>query len=181
MGKPIFIRNDFIYFRPLELSDIENGWHTWINHYEDSYFISGFFPKNKNDLKLFLHSHAYPHSMIFAVCDFNDNYLGNARIANIDWINRSCEFGRFIGSKKVRGQGIGTHVLDLILELVFVRFGLNRIQTKVFVDNEASIRSNTKSGLEIEGTLKSAIFHDGIYKDVIIFGLTREKYLSSKK
>ena len=106
-----------IYFRPIEIEDIDKGWHDWVNDYNTVEFLSGKFPVTKDDLKKYFYENQLPKSAMFAVCEKNTNtYFGNAKLGSIDWTNKSCIYGRLIGLKSFRGKGYGSEVLKLLLE-----------------------------------------------------------------
>ena len=62
-----------IYFRPIEIEDIDKGWHDWVNDYNTVEFLSGKFPVTKDDLKKYFYENQLPKSAMFAVCEKNTN------------------------------------------------------------------------------------------------------------
>ena len=103
-------------------------------------------------------------------------YIGNAKLGPIDWINRTAEYGRMIGVKSTHGKGYGTQMAKLLLHYAFMLLNLNKVTAGAVADNMASIKSNEKIGLEIEGKLKQQVFINGIYKDVVRMGITKTRY-----
>tara|TARA_B100000315_G_C14592899_1_gene596929 strand:- start:3630 stop:3899 length:270 start_codon:yes stop_codon:yes gene_type:complete len=78
-------------------------------------------------------------------------------------------------------KGYGTEVLQLVIRNVFDVLNLNRIVDYAISSNLASIKSNEKAGMDIEGKIDEYVYKDGIYHDVTILGLTRKKYLDKKR
>ena len=170
-----------IYFRPIEIADIDKGWYEWINDPETVEFLSGTSPVTKDDLKKYFYENQPPKSVMFAVCEIKTNtYFGNAKLGSIDWINRSCIYGRLIGLKGYRGQGFGSEVLKLLLEYAFNNLDLNRIHTGVLEENTASVKSNEKLGFRREGLLRDAIWRNGKYNNVVSFAMTKNDYKKIK-
>jgi len=166
-----------LYFRPLEESDIDIGWHDWINDFRISRQLDGVFPVNRKDLADYWSSIRDSNAIMFAVCDIeNDSYFGNVRLGEIDWQNRKCSYGRMIGDENYRGKGYGTEALILLLQYAFLTLGLNRVYTGVASTNLISISSNEKAGMLIEGTEKQAIWKDGEFVDVVQFAMTRSEF-----
>ncbi len=49
--KKFILTGDKIYFRPLERSDINGGWHDWINDHAIRENLDGVFPVNRDELE----------------------------------------------------------------------------------------------------------------------------------
>jgi RimJ/RimL family protein N-acetyltransferase len=104
--KNAFLIGDKIYFRPLERSDIDKGWLDWVNYCTTRENLNGVFPVNREELERYLEASVPPDAVMFAVCDKEtDQYIGNARLSAIDWVNRRCAYGRLIGVPEYRGRG----------------------------------------------------------------------------
>lgn len=175
--KRAIIIGEEIYFRPLERADIDGGWHEWINDHEIRENLDGVFPINRDELERYWESSKSPDTVMFAVCDLKtDQYIGNARLSAIDWINRRCAYGRLIGAADFRGRGLGTQTLTLLLRYAFLKLGMNRVATGVVITNEASLHSNDKAGMVREGVQREALWKDGRYQDVVSFAMTRADF-----
>jgi len=166
-----------IYFRPINKQDIDNGWLSWINDPVGNKFLVHKKPTRYEDLVTYLENSQPPAVYMFAVCLVdNDEYIGNARLCDIDWINRKASYGRLIGSCELRGRGIGTEILLLLAHYAFYKLNLNRIYTGVNVSNIPSIKSNEKAGAVKEGVLRKDAYINGKYEDSIRFGMIKEDY-----
>ena len=174
-----FIESDKIYFTPLD-EDIDDNYLRWINDRDIiKYLESGNFPKSKQEIINYVKSvNSSPNYVFFAIIEKETKkYIGNAKLGPIDWINRTSEYGRMIGDKNVQGKGYGKEVAELLLYYGFMILNLNKMTAGATSDNKASIKSNEKVGLDIEGILKEQIYHDGVYKDAVRMGITKTKYL----
>ena len=60
---------------------------------------------------------------------------------------------------------------------------LNRIYLEVLADNIAAVKAYEKCGFELEGRLKNHSFKLGRYKDVLVMGISSDKFkqLEGKK
>jgi RimJ/RimL family protein N-acetyltransferase len=173
----IVIEGNNIYFRPIELADIDRGWYEWVNDVRISSALARSGPYTRADLERYYHVSQPPDAVMFAICDkANDRYLGNARISAIDHINKSCTYGRLIGLVEYRGRGVGTESLNLLLRYGFDELGMNRIWTDVFAYNEASIRSNKKAGMTADLVKRQGHFKDGQILDLITFSMLRREF-----
>ena len=96
---------------------------------------------------------------MFAICiKKNNKYIGNIRLSSIDFVNKSCTFGRLIGDKNSQGKGYGSEALILVLRYAFETLGMNRVYSAIAKENNASFKSNIKVGMKKEGLLKEALF-----------------------
>ena len=159
----IFLKGKKIYLKPFEEKDITR---TYQQHLND---LSGFgiqirFPKNKLELKKYFKDHKKSDtSIFFTVCDLKNNEnIGTASLSSINWINRNAMYGRLI-FKEFRSYGYGSECLQLIKKYAFNHLNLRSLWTSVFSNNEASIKSNIKSGGKICGELKKHVFKKGKY------------------
>ena len=180
----MFIAGEKIYFRPLQLSDVDGGYLNWINDREVIRFLdSGHFPITRGQLEKYILGAIESKDIVFfAVIDReSDRHIGNVKLGPIDWVNRCAEFGRLIGPDCSRGVGIGREITNLILEYGFLTLNLNKITAGAVVENTASIQSNKKAGLEVEGVLKEQIFFQGRFTDAVRLGITRTRFLALRK
>ena len=102
--------------------------------------------------------------------------VGNCSFFDLDWRNRCCEIGIFIGDKEFWGRGYGTQVMRLMLNYGFNTLNLNRIYLRVYESNPRGIRCYEKAGFRHEGRLRQAIFQDGRYIDLLMMGIIRSEW-----
>ena len=76
------------------------------------------------------------------------------------------------------GKGYMTEALSAVLRLCFEKLELNRVEAEHYVGNEGSGKVMAKCGMEIEGIFKQEIKVKGIFRDVVHYGITRERWLS---
>lgn len=166
-----------VYLRNIKKSDINNGWLDWINNLDALDNLFATFPITEKDLKNYFNLQKLPNSIMFAIClKENDEYIGNARLGNIDWINKCSTYGRLIGEKKYKSIGLGSEALILLLNYGFRTLGLNRIASSALVTNKISIKSNLKIGMKKEGILRKASFKNGRYVDRLQLSMLRTDY-----
>ena len=71
-------------------------------------------------------------------------------------------------------QGIGSKMMEAILNLADNWLNLKRLELEVYVDNKGAIHLYEKYGFVIEGTLRKFAFRDGDYVDAYEMGRVRE-------
>ena len=103
--------------------------------------------------------------------------IGSLAFTNVDWRNRSSEFGIMIGDKAYWNQGYGTEAVRLLVKHGFNTLNLNRIFLHVFENNPRAIRAYEKVGFVHEGKLRQAEFKDGIYIDILVMSILKDEFL----
>ena len=103
--------------------------------------------------------------------------IGSLAFTNVDWRNRSSEFGIMIGDKAYWDQGYGTEAVRLLVKHGFNTLNLNRIFLHVFENNPRAIRAYEKAGFVHEGKLRQAEFKDGIYIDILVMSILKDEFL----
>ena len=71
------------------------------------------------------------------------------------------------------GRGVGTALMQALIDFSDHWLNLHRLELEVFVDNEPAIHLYQKFGFVIEGRLVHYAFRDGEYADVYVMGRIR--------
>jgi putative acetyltransferase len=87
-------------------------------------------------------------------------------------INHRGEFGMMVRDDW-QGKGVGTALMQAIIDLADKWLNLARIELNVFTDNEPAIALYRKFGFEIEGTLRKHAFRDGEFVDSYVMARIR--------
>jgi diamine N-acetyltransferase len=74
--------------------------------------------------------------------------IGNTSLMDVDWRNRTAEFGILIGEADARGKGYGTEVTSLMLDFAFTALGLHSLFLRVHEYNLAGQRAYQKAGFK---------------------------------
>ncbi|MCG3056712.1 GNAT family N-acetyltransferase, partial [Escherichia coli] len=68
------------------------------------------------------------------------------------------------------GKGVGSALMDSLLDIADNYLGLIRLELEVNVSNKKAMKLYEKKGFQVEGQLKKAHFYAGEYHDVFIMG-----------
>ena len=109
-----------------------------------------------------------------------EKILGLVSLTAIDWISRSCEFHIMIGKEQDRGKGIGSYALKAILEHAFNNMNLDRVELAVLSYNTRAISLYKKQGFVVEGCMRSAVYKNGKYEDMIMMSLLDNEWKDLK-
>lgn len=183
---PIFLEGQNIFLSPLSNDDDLEDYVTWINDQKTTlYLVSGKFPTSINDLKdqIDRYRNNNMDGMLLGIfLKKSKKHIGNIKLHQINWINRSGEIGLLIGDKKSRGKGYATEAIALLVSHAFNKLNLRKLYIGTVKGNEASKKVFEKIGFKIEGVLKSAFYLNGAYLDCYRMGLLRRDFtgLSAK-
>ena len=167
-----------IFLKKIRNHHINDGWLKWINTSRAFNSLSTTKKKTKReDLINFIKLSNKKGNKVFAVYDTKSkSYIGNASLTAIDYTNKHCMYGRFIGNENFFNKSYGQFMLYEICKYAFFKIKLNKCYTHVFVDNHPSIASNLKFGMKKEGILKSYILRNKKFKDVVVFSMLKKEF-----
>ncbi|MCQ3016049.1 GNAT family N-acetyltransferase [Pseudomonas tremae] len=93
--------------------------------------------------------------------------------------HHSANLGYWTGAD-YRNKGYICEAVQGLLMHGFTNMNLNRIAGQCFSDNPASARVLEKCGLSYEGCMKEVFLKNGVFKDMLLFGLLRSQYVASE-
>lgn len=167
-----------VYLRALEPEDykISINWRKddqiWDMVGGPKYFVSEAYEKKWVEDTIFNSSR-----ISLAIClKENDEYIGNAQITDINWINRTAQTHSMIGRKEHWSKGYATEARMLILYFAFYERGFNRIWSHILEDNIASQKMCEKCGYKREGILRQSVFKNGEYKNQVVMSVLRHEF-----
>ena len=105
----------------------------------------------------------------------SDRMIGTCGFARVDTANNCAELG-YVLHPDYHGQGMMTEAAERVLQFGFQVLGLNRIEARYMVGNDASRRVMEKLGMKFEGVARSAICVNGIYRDIGTCAILREEF-----
>ncbi len=172
-GTKIMLRE----YRKEDLSSIT----AWVNDMETTKYLSDIFSwpqtvKNSEDfLEMRLSGGRREAGFVIADRETQD-YIGQADLMDINWIDRSATVGIVIADKKNRGSGLGQEALSLLLDYAFMLLGLHRVQLDVYGGNKSAIACYERAGFIKEGVKRRARFCQGEYMDIILMSVLKEEW-----
>lgn len=97
--------------------------------------------------------------------------LGAVILSDINYRNGSAQVHIKMDKEKGRGQGYGTDALNTIVGYAFKELRLNCLYAEVLEYNKISQSLFEKCGFKREGILRSRVFKDGAYVDVVMYSI----------
>lgn len=107
--------------------------------------------------------------------------VGLASIFNIDYENKTTDWGFYIANESLRGKGIGSAVLYCLMEYVFEKMKFEKMVTNVLGNNHIAIGLYEKFGFVKEGIMKEKLVRDQKEIDVFLMSIKKEKWNKIKE
>lgn len=99
------------------------------------------------------------------VAELDGKLVGNAGLhLNRGRRAHSCAIGMAVRDE-FQGRGVGTALMQALIDLADNWYNLLRLDLQVYTDNEAAIRLYQRFGFVIEGTLRSYAYRAGEFAD----------------
>ena len=114
----------------------------------------------------------------FAVVDDKIGPIGMVSVSELDWRHRKADWAFYL-TETERG-GLGAALELTLLDFVFDRLGLEKLNCEVIEGNDAVIRLHSKFGFEEEGFRRSNIEKSGVRLGVHLLGLQRNVWLKRR-
>lgn len=175
------IYGDRIRLRASERTDLPL-FVKWLNDPEVIQYLSLFHPLSlaaeEQWFEAMLKKHPAEQVLVIEMRQGEESWLplGNCSFMDLDWRNRSAEFGIFIGEKSYWSRGYGSEATRLMLQYGFGTLNLHRIWLRVFANNRRAIRAYEKAGYQQEGIQRQALFQEGRYIDVLVMSILRPEW-----
>jgi RimJ/RimL family protein N-acetyltransferase len=112
----------------------------------------------------------------FFAIEIDNLIVGNiGLVSKTDIYRKNIEIGYFL-DQRYWGKGIITKAIKAATSYAFKEFDIVRVYAESFADNDGSRRALEKAGFNLEATIKSNIFKNGIIKDSCIYSVLKEDY-----
>ena len=106
---------------------------------------------------------------------YRGRMIGTCGFASIDDENRVGELG-YVLNPALRGNGIAAEAARAVMNYGFCELGLNRIEAKYIIGNDASLRVMEKLGMKYEGTMRSSMLIKGVFRDIGVCAILKDEF-----
>jgi len=173
-----------VYLRALDEQDLERTlrWHNDPELYRT--LVDGFRLVSKiSEHEWLAKRTSYsPSEVNLAIClSPGDKHIGNIYLRPINLVSRHAVLGIFIGEQAHRGHGYGHQAISQALTHAFDDLGLERVYFEVLPDNKKAIQLYERVGFKTEGRLRNHVFKEGKFKDVLVMGILRTEFKTTKR
>ena len=78
--------------------------------------------------------------------------------------------------EEARGSGVCSEAVRMIVDYLFLRKRIVRIQAETHPENLASQKVLTKNGFSREGVIRQSFYSRGVYRDTVLFSILRDEW-----
>jgi RimJ/RimL family protein N-acetyltransferase len=168
--KNIILAGNKVTLRKIKKSDLKSC-IKWFSDPEVVKFLSTSVKNitEEQELEWFNFIKDSENDFVFAIISKNDGvYIGNCGLHKIDWNEKNCEFGIFIGNKDYWNKGYGTDALKSLMNFVFCDLKLQKIKLLVYEYNCRAKKVYDNCGFILVDTLKKHHLYNNIYWDTFV-------------
>ena len=177
----IFLQDEEIILRPLELTDSQGNYPAWLNDNDTCHANSHHrMPYSRSDAATYITSVSDRNDALVLAIVKKDSqqHVGNISLKDVCYYSRSAELAILIGESEGRNSGIGYRASRLIIDHGFMQLNLHSVNCKTFSNNEAMVGLAKKLGMKYVGCFRESSFKNGQYLNVEIFDLLKKEYLA---
>jgi len=113
----------------------------------------------------------------WAMLDETDKHIGFIGLHEINWRNRWCTGGLFIGERAAWGRGYATDAICVRTRFAFGELGLHRVEGHTM--NPAMKRVYEKCGYKHEGVACQKFWRDGRWFDADLFAILIDDWIAT--
>ena len=171
------LETDRIYLKLIEEKDLEY----LLNLRCDVNVCSGIIhtPLNMEKQKIWYKNLGEKHSYIIIESKSN-TYLGTIGFNQLNRLHQKATWYVRLDSK-YQGKGYGNEASKIFVNYEFNHMNINRLDCDCFDENPAAAANIKKLGFKQEGILKEFYFHEGKFKNIILFSLLKNDFLKFDK
>ena len=179
LPKSAFLAGPRLYLRALAEGDADGAYPGWFN---DAAVCGGnshhVFPYTAEAAREYIREAAQTRSALILaiVLREGDRHIGNIALQDIHPIHRAAELSILIGERDAWGGGLAHEAAVLLMAHGFTALNLRRIACGTFGGNSAMQKLALRLGMKEEGRRRQAAFKNGIYEDVVEFGILRDEF-----
>lgn len=102
--------------------------------------------------------------------------LGAVGLYDINYRHQRATWKTLRIPKQYQGLGLAREAAEMIIEYGFNTLNINKITGDAFPENKSIITLMEHLGFKEEGRLKQHYFHQGRFRDVVIYSILREDF-----
>jgi len=110
----------------------------------------------------------------------DDRPIGLVRLFNLHRRDGYAFLETIVADTRALRLGYGIEGSKLIAYWAIDVLKLRRLEAKVYPWNRLSINTMKRRGWKLEGVLREAVFHDGEYRDLLVFGILAHEIAANK-
>lgn len=187
MGLPspqplISIAGERVALGPLR-RDLVPLYQAWISNLETTQYLSeaGASPTLDEEIEWYEQTIRSPNSRTFTIYALPDYQpIGTVNLHQINHKHRKANMGIMIGEPAMRGRGLGTEAVELIVDFGFNALDLHSIWLTTYEFNAAARKAYARAGFREVGRRRQCRYHAGRYWDEIHMDILATEFTASR-
>ncbi len=176
MDRTPFLTGENVDLYPVEESDLEQL-RDIVNHEDVWQWISISQPQNMRSEQQFYEALTDNEDQVTLLVYAKDEEqtVGTVGLRMEEEPDRVADLGLMLDADH-HSKGIGTEAARLMVGYGFDTLGLHRVWARALATNEKSIGLLENVGFTEEGRFREHKYHNGTYRDVVLFGLLQDDW-----
>lgn len=170
----MILKDALLILRGIEKEDVDLLLEMINDPEIESSVVGWSYPVSRDQQEAWIKNVQSDKTIRFAM-DAGNGIVGTAIISSVDFKNGTANLNIKM-PKSERGKGYASHAVQLMIEYCFNELNLNCLTANVIGDNFDSKSLWEKFGFVVDGVLRSRVYKNGHYKDVIAYSLLRDDY-----
>ena len=179
--KEIYLNGSFINLRPLNMTDCNKRYLSWLNNYEVNKYLETRWTKHSiNSIKKHVRNiNNSKNNIILAIEDkASKKHIGNIKLGPINFNHKFSDISYFIGEQNFWGKGYGFEAVKLMSRFSLLELKIEYLLAGVYENNKGSAALLKKLGYTLQGTFKKQLLSSNNKKeDHLWFGLSKKDFL----
>ena len=171
------IMDERITLREIRKSDL-SCCVEWLRDPEVTRFLSNSVKNisEEDELQWFKTVRSSRNDIVFSIISLAENrHIGNCGLHKINWLDKTCEMGIFIGDRNFWNRGFGTSAIKLLLDFAVNAIGIENIRLQVYEYNLRAKKVYEKCGFTVTETLENHHLFDNKYWDTFVMEYRKNK------
>lgn len=167
------LRGEYVILRSPEMDDADIM-TAWLTDREVTRYIPTFpYSLSKKTQEDFIRNTRVDDTDRTFIIETEDEVpIGICSLNNIDWVNSTAEIRVVLYAKNCWGRGYGFDTVKTMTNYGMMQLNIQTLYANLIEENERAIKCFQKAGYEIEGTLRSRLFKDGQFKNMISMSIS---------
>ena len=178
----ITIAGDKVALGPMR-RDLIPLYHAWITNLETTQYLSeaGSAPTLDEEVAWFEGLTRNPATRTFTIYTLPDYQpIGSINLHQINHRHRKANLGIMIGEPDMRGRGLGTEAVELIVDYAFHALDLHSVWLTTYEFNKRARRAYLRAGFREVGRRRECRFHAGRFWDEIHMDILATEFTKSR-
>jgi len=163
--------------------DLIPVYHAWISNLETTQYLSeaGSAPTLDEEVEWYEREIRNANQRTFTIYAMPDYQpIGTVNLHQIDHKHRKANMGIMIGEPAMRGRGLGTEAVELIVDFGFNALNLHSIWLATYEFNIAGRKAYARAGFTKVGRRHQCRYHAGRFRDEIHMDILVSEFTASQ-